>query len=58
MLLIFIVLKNPLPSTGYEPMNLVSSGKYANHYTSEDDCDLKAYNICSVYRVNIDTIIK
>jgi hypothetical protein len=26
-----IALKNPLPSAGFEPANLGSSGKYYNH---------------------------
>jgi hypothetical protein len=37
VLQIFIALKNPLSSVGFEPANLVSNGKHANHYTTEDD---------------------
>jgi hypothetical protein len=37
MLQIFITFKNPLPSAGFEPTNLRSNGKYANHYTTKDD---------------------
>jgi hypothetical protein len=37
LLQIFIVLKNPSPSAGFEPANFGSSGKYINHYTTEDD---------------------
>jgi hypothetical protein len=33
----FIALKNPSPSAGFEPTNLGSNGKHANHYTTEDD---------------------
>jgi hypothetical protein len=32
---IFIVLKNPSLSTGFEPANLGSNGKHANHCTTE-----------------------
>jgi hypothetical protein len=32
LLQIFIVLKNPLPSVGFETANI---GKHANHYTTE-----------------------
>jgi hypothetical protein len=28
---IFITLKNPSPSAGFEPANLGSNGKHANH---------------------------
>jgi hypothetical protein len=35
VLLIFIALKNPSPSAGFEPANLESNGKHANHYTIE-----------------------
>jgi hypothetical protein len=37
MLQIFIALKNPLPSAGFEPMSLGSIGKHTSHYTTEDD---------------------
>jgi hypothetical protein len=37
VLRIFITLKNPSSSAGMEPSNLGSSGKQANHYTTEDD---------------------
>jgi hypothetical protein len=37
VLRIFIALKNPLPSGTIGPANLGSSGKYASHYTTEDD---------------------
>jgi hypothetical protein len=37
MLQIFIVLKNPSPSTGFEPANLESSDKDSNHYINEND---------------------
>jgi hypothetical protein len=37
VILIFIDLKNPSPSAGIEPANLVSNGKRASHYTTEDD---------------------
>jgi hypothetical protein len=37
VLLIFIALKNPSPSVGFETANLESNGKYANHYATEDD---------------------
>jgi hypothetical protein len=39
VLRIFIALKNPLPLTGFEPVNLGSVGKHANHYTTEDDME-------------------
>jgi hypothetical protein len=31
MLWIFVALKKPLSSAGFEPMNLGSNGKYDNH---------------------------
>jgi hypothetical protein len=31
----FIALKNPLPSTRFEPANVGSNGKHANHYNTE-----------------------
>jgi hypothetical protein len=31
MLRIFIIHKNPSPSAGFEPMNLVTNGKHANY---------------------------
>jgi hypothetical protein len=31
VLLIFIALKTSLPSAGFEPANLRSNGKHANH---------------------------
>jgi hypothetical protein len=37
---IFIALKNPSSSAGYEPTNLGSKDKHAKHYTTEDDCVL------------------
>jgi hypothetical protein len=36
VLRIFISLKNPMPSAGFEPANLGSNGKHATHYTTED----------------------
>jgi hypothetical protein len=33
----FIDLKNPSPSAGFEPTNLWSNGKQANHKTTDDD---------------------
>jgi hypothetical protein len=37
MVQIFIILKIPLPSARYEPANLGSNGKHANHQTTKDD---------------------
>jgi hypothetical protein len=37
VLRIFIALKNPSLSAGFENANLGSNGKHANHYTTEDD---------------------
>jgi hypothetical protein len=37
VLQIFISLKNPSSSAGFEPTNLESNGKHANHYSTEDD---------------------
>jgi hypothetical protein len=37
VLTIFIALKNPSPSAGFEPANVGSSRKHANNYTTEDD---------------------
>jgi hypothetical protein len=34
---IFIALKNQSHSAGFEPANLGSNGKHANHYITEDD---------------------
>jgi hypothetical protein len=39
VLQIFIALKNPSPSAGFEPENIGPNGKHANHYTTKDDCD-------------------
>jgi hypothetical protein len=39
VLRVFIVLKNPSPSAGFEPANLGSRSKHANHYTTDDDYD-------------------
>jgi hypothetical protein len=36
---IFIVLKNPSSSAGFEPANLGTSDKHDNHYTTETDYD-------------------
>jgi hypothetical protein len=33
---IFIALKKSIASAWYEPANLGSNGKYANHYTTEE----------------------
>jgi hypothetical protein len=33
----FMALKNPSPSAGFEPANLESNFKHANHLTTEDD---------------------
>jgi hypothetical protein len=41
VLRIFIALKNPSPSAGFKPANLGSDGKYASHYTTEDDCSFR-----------------
>jgi hypothetical protein len=32
---IFIALKKSIPSVGFEPATLGSSGKHTNHYTTE-----------------------
>jgi hypothetical protein len=37
VLRIFIALTNPAPSSRFEPSNLRSNGKNANHYTAKDD---------------------
>jgi hypothetical protein len=37
VLRIFIDLKNPSPSLGFEPANLGSNGKQAEHYITEED---------------------
>jgi hypothetical protein len=37
VLQIFITLKNPSHSAGFEPTNLGSNGKHNNHYTTEND---------------------
>jgi hypothetical protein len=37
VLRIFIAVKNPSSSAGYEPTNLGSNGKHANHETTEGD---------------------
>jgi hypothetical protein len=37
VLRIFIALKNPSPSSGFEPATLGSSGKHADHYTTGGD---------------------
>jgi hypothetical protein len=39
VLRIFIALKNPSPSAGFEPTDLGANGKHANHYTTEDDSE-------------------
>jgi hypothetical protein len=35
------------PLAGYEPANLVSTVKHANHYTTEDDLQMYTYWSCS-----------
>jgi hypothetical protein len=37
VLQIFVAIKNPLSSAGFEPANLRSNSKHANHYTTEGD---------------------
>jgi hypothetical protein len=37
MLRIIIALKNSSPLAGFEPANLGSNGKHAEHYTTEND---------------------
>jgi hypothetical protein len=37
LLRIFVVVKNPSLSSGFEPASLVSSGRHDNHYTAEND---------------------
>jgi hypothetical protein len=37
---VFIALKNPSISAGLKPATLESSGKNANHYTTEDGLTL------------------
>jgi hypothetical protein len=37
VLRIFNALKNSSPSAGFEPANLESNDKHANHYITEDD---------------------
>jgi hypothetical protein len=39
VLRIFVALKSPLPSDGYEPTNLGSNGKHASHQILEDSED-------------------
>jgi hypothetical protein len=38
---IFVALRNPSPSAGFEPANLGSDGKHANHYTTEDNAEVR-----------------
>jgi hypothetical protein len=37
VLCIFIALKNPSSSVGFEPANFGSNGKHDNHHTTEDN---------------------
>jgi hypothetical protein len=37
VLRLYIALKNPSPSAGFEPANLESNIKHANHCTTKDD---------------------
>jgi hypothetical protein len=37
MLQIFIAVTNPSSSTGFEPVNLGSSGKHSNHLTTKNN---------------------
>jgi hypothetical protein len=48
VLRIFIALKNPSLSAWFQPTNLWSNGKYANHYTTEDH--LSNFLLLSVIR--------
>jgi hypothetical protein len=41
VLRIFIALKNPTPTAGFEPANLWSNSKHAKHYTTKDDYVIK-----------------
>jgi hypothetical protein len=40
MIRIFIIIKNPSSSTGFEPANLRSNGKHATHLIAEGDISL------------------
>jgi hypothetical protein len=40
---IFIALKNPSPSTGFDPANLGTNGKHDNHYNTGNDGDRLPY---------------
>jgi hypothetical protein len=41
---IFIAIKNPSPSAVFEPANLGSNDKHANHYTTEDNTMVSAFS--------------
>jgi hypothetical protein len=43
MLWIFITLRNPLPSGGFEHTNLESNGKHDNHYTTDNDINILSH---------------
>jgi hypothetical protein len=48
VLLIFIALKKPSPSAGFEPANLVSNGERDKHYTTESDILYITQQLCLV----------
>jgi hypothetical protein len=54
VLRIFIAPKNPSPSAGSEQINLVSTGKNANHYTSKasDKTPLMSYILVFGLRIS------
>jgi hypothetical protein len=54
MLWIFIALKNPSLSAGFEPANLGSICKHDNYYTAEND---KVDLIASLVHLIITTVI-
>jgi hypothetical protein len=43
MLWIFIALRNPLLSGGFEHMNLESNGKHDNRYTTDNDINILSH---------------
>jgi hypothetical protein len=53
MLQIFIKLKNPSPLAGFEPMNLGSNGKHANHYATEDNWGTSTHIHWEEYELSI-----
>jgi hypothetical protein len=61
VLRIFIALKNPSSSAGFEPANSGSNGKHANHYTTKEtssDNDSSLDSLVALYNALIPSKLR